>query len=211
MYNILFNGSTEAKHIFILAHGAGSPMDSHFMNALALNMSSDNLLVIRFEFSYMQKRRQGIKLFPEKLEKLIEYFISIINFIKDKYKDKYIWIGGKSMGGRVACHVSNIINVRGVIVFGYPFHSLKKPYKVRCEPLSEEGPQILIIQGDRDKMGNRSEVIKYELHKKVQIVFLAGGDHSFLTLKKSRLAQMDLIELASKKANNFINKTNYNF
>ena len=38
MYNILFNGSTEAKHIFILAHGAGSPMDSNFMNALALNM-----------------------------------------------------------------------------------------------------------------------------------------------------------------------------
>ena len=70
MYNILFNGSTEAKHIFILAHGAGSPMDSNFMNALALNMASDNLLVIRFEFSYMQKRRQGIKLFPEKLEKL---------------------------------------------------------------------------------------------------------------------------------------------
>ena len=54
MYNILFNGSAEAKHIFILAHGAGSPMDSNFMNALALNMASDNLLVIRFEFSYMQ-------------------------------------------------------------------------------------------------------------------------------------------------------------
>jgi len=211
MHNILFNGSREAKHIFILAHGAGSPMDSHFMNSLAINMASDNLLVIRFEFPYMQKRRKGIKLFPERIQKLTEYFILIINFVKNKYKDKSIWIGGKSMGGRVACHVSKIINIRGVIVFGYPFYSLKNPDKVRLEVLSEIGPLILIIQGDRDKIGIKTEVLKYELNKIVQILFLEGGDHSFLTLKKSKLSQEDLIEIASKEANDFINKTSYNF
>ena len=74
MHNILFNGSTEAKHIFILAHGAGSPMDSNFMNALALNMASDNLLVIRFEFSYMQKKKTGYKVISRKIRKINRIF-----------------------------------------------------------------------------------------------------------------------------------------
>ena len=209
MHNILIDGSKEAKNILILAHGAGSPMDSCFMNSLVKNLVTENFLVIRFEFPYMQKRRNGIKLFPDTIEILSDYFISVIKYIKDKYSGKYIWVGGKSMGGRVACHISKVINIKGVIVFGYPFYSLKNPNKVRLEVLRQDGPPILIIQGDRDKMGNKEEILNYILNKSVKIVFLEGGDHSFLTIKKAIYSQKDLIGIASKHAYNFIKEYNY--
>ena len=162
-------------------------------------------MTVRFEFPYMQKRRNGSKLFPDKIEELSEYYIFIILYVKNKFSNKNIWIGGKSLGGRVACIVSNKTKINGVIVFGYPFHSLKNSKKVRDEPPRQKGSPILILQGDRDKMGNKNEVISYNLKNKIKIIFLEDGDHSFLTLKKSKFTQNDLIKLACVEANNFIN------
>tara|TARA_B100000686_G_scaffold88296_1_gene95037 strand:- start:5382 stop:6005 length:624 start_codon:yes stop_codon:yes gene_type:complete len=206
MHNILIDGSKEAKNIFIFAHGAGSPMDSDFMNSVVKYLISNGIMTVRFEFLYMQKKKNGIKLFPDKIEKLSEYFISIIHYVKKLFLNKNIWIGGKSLGGRVACIVSKKVEINGVIVFGYPFHSLKNPKNIRDEVLRQKGPPVLILQGDRDKMGNKNEVISYNLKNKAKILFLEGGDHSFLTLNTSKFSQNDLIKLACTEANNFINK-----
>ena len=206
MHNILIDGSKEAKNIFIFAHGAGSNMDSDFMNSVVKYLISNNIMTVRFEFPYMQKKRNGIKSFPDRIEKLSEYFIYVIQYVKKIFLNKNIWIGGKSLGGRVACIVSKKIEIDGVIVFGYPFHSLKKPKNIRDEILRKNGPPILILQGDRDKMGNKNEVNSYNLQNKIKILFLEGGDHSFLTLKKSKFSQNDLIKKACVEANNFINK-----
>jgi len=206
MHNILIDGSKEAKNIFIFAHGAGSPMDSDFMNLVVKYLVSNDIMTIRFEFPYMQKKRNGIKLFPDRIEKLSEHFISIIEYVKKKFFNKNIWIGGKSLGGRVACIVSKKIKINGVIVFGYPFHSLNNPTNIRDEALKKNGNPILILQGDRDEMGNKSEVISYNLKNDIKILFLEGGDHSFLTLKKSKFSQNELIKLACGEANIFIKK-----
>ncbi len=83
---------------------------------------------------------------------------------------------------------------------------MKKPKNIRDEILRKNGPPILILQGDRDKMGNKNEVNSYNLQNKIKILFLEGGDHSFLTLKKSKFSQNDLIKKACVEVNNFINK-----
>lgn len=41
----------------ILAHGAGAPMDSGFMNDMAARLASHGVGVLRFEFPYMAQRR----------------------------------------------------------------------------------------------------------------------------------------------------------
>ena len=152
-------------------------------------LSSDSLLVIRFEFPYMQQRRRGKKLFPDKMNKLSEYYLSIIKTIKNKYANKNIWIGGKSLGGRVACSVSREIKVRGVVVFGYPFHPQNNNNNLRVQALIDEGPPILICQGTRDKLGSQEEINNYKLNKNVKICFLQGGDHSFQSLKKHKFTK----------------------
>ena len=61
--NILIDGNKEAKTLLILAHGAGAPMDSVFMNTIVKGIIERDILVIRFEFPYMSKRRLGKNLF----------------------------------------------------------------------------------------------------------------------------------------------------
>lgn len=63
--SLLLNGSSEAPITLVLAHGAGAPMDSHFMNTVAEAIGGTDVGVVRFEFPYMTARRtSGIRHLP---------------------------------------------------------------------------------------------------------------------------------------------------
>ena len=100
--NILINGPKEAKNILLLAHGAGAPMDSIFMNTISDGLNNKGIITFRFEFPYMEKRRSGKNTFPDKLDVLCDFYKKIYFNIKKTNPDKNIWLGGKSMGGRVS-------------------------------------------------------------------------------------------------------------
>ncbi|MDB9762029.1 alpha/beta hydrolase [Alphaproteobacteria bacterium] len=208
--NILIDGNKEAKKLLILAHGAGSPMDSVFMNTIVKGIIERDILVIRFEFPYMSKRRLGKTSFPDKVPFLCAFYKDIYHKIKKVFPKKDIWIGGKSMGGRVSAIISKEINVSGVIVLGYPFHPINNKDKLRLDCLQSDGPSILIIQGTRDKFGSINEVKKYNLNKKNSIFWLEDGDHSFKTLKKSKNNSDDSIKEAYFKVSSFILESKVN-
>ena len=205
--NILINGPKEAKNILLLAHGAGAPMDSMFMNTISDGLNNNGIITFRFEFQYMEKRRSGKNTFPDKLDVLCDYYNEIYFNIKKTNPDKNIWLGGKSMGGRVSTLISRSLDIKGVIVFGYPFHPINKLDKLRLESLQLSGPPILIIQGTRDKFGTITEVKKYKIHKNNTIFWIKDGDHSYNTLKKSELSSKDAIVQAYNEASVFIKKT----
>ena len=205
--NILINGPKEAKNILLLAHGAGAPMDSMFMNTISDGLNNNGIITFRFEFPYMEKRRSGKNTFPDKLDVLCDFYKKIYFNIKKINPDKNIWLGGKSMGGRVSTLISRSLDIKGVIVFGYPFHPINKLDKLRLESLQLSGPPILIIQGTRDKFGTITEVKKYKIHKNNTIFWIKDGDHSYNTLKKSGLSSKDAIVQAYNEASIFIKKT----
>jgi hypothetical protein len=202
--NILIDGNVEAKTLLILAHGAGAPMDSIFMNTIVKGIIEREIFVIRFEFPYMLKRRLGKKSFPDKIPSLCLFYKDIYRQIKNIFPKKDIWLGGKSMGGRVSAIISKEIDVKGVIVLGYPFHPVNNKDKLRLDCLQNEGPPILIIQGTRDKFGSINEVNNLYLNEKNSIFWIEDGDHSFSTLKKSRNNSEDSIKNAYFKVSDFI-------
>ena len=51
--DLLIDGSAEAKATLVLAHGAGAPMDSPFMAAIACGLGQRGWRVVRFECPYM--------------------------------------------------------------------------------------------------------------------------------------------------------------
>ena len=204
--NILINGPKEAKNILLLAHGAGAPMDSIFMNTISDGLNNNGIITFRFEFPYMEKRRSGKNTFPDKLDVLCDFYKKIYFNIKKANPDKNIWLGGKSMGGRVSTLISRSLDIKGVIVFGYPFHPINKLDKLRLESLQLSGPPILIIQGTRDKFGTITEVKKYKIHKNNTIFWIKDGDHSYNTLKKSGLSSKNAIVQAYNEASIFIKK-----
>ena len=126
MVDFLKNGPEDAPAKIILAHGAGAPMDSDFMDAMASRIAALGVCVLRFEFEYMADRRvSGRKRPPPAATALMDAYRSVVDQVSAEM-DGGIFVAGKSMGGRVASMIADDLasagGCRGVICLGYPFH-----------------------------------------------------------------------------------------
>ena len=179
---LLTDGPSQPSHTIVLAHGAGAPMDSPFMEAFAEQLANQGFCVVRFEFPYMAQRRIRGKAGPPDREPLLRQ--TYLNVIRSLASERLI-IGGKSMGGRIASLVADEARVAGLVCLGYPFHPPGKPQVLRTKHLRDIHTPTLIVQGQRDALGNQQDVAGYELSKNVRIHWLGDGDHSFKPRKAS--------------------------
>jgi uncharacterized protein len=177
--DFLFDGPQNANTTILLAHGAGAPMDSPAMNAIAAALGSAGFRVARFEFGYMAGRRtEAGRKPPPRAETLIGEYKSAVEKLGAKGP---LVIGGKSMGGRVASMLVDELfaagEVAGLLCLGYPFHPPGKPEQLRTKHLAGLKAPALICQGTRDIFGTREEVTGYKLSKQIEILWLEDGDH----------------------------------
>lgn len=187
---------------FIFAHGAGADKDSDFMCEVAQRLAEQNITVVRFNFPYMIKAAElGKRRPPDRTPVLQEAFIELVN---GRPKELPLFVGGKSMGGRMSTLILQGIDALGAIVFGYPFHPPGKPEKLRTEHLESMDKPVLILQGQRDTFGTQEEVLGYDLSGKVETVFLTDGDHSLKPRKASGLTQQQHIASAVEHTVSFI-------
>ncbi|MEP4379999.1 MAG: alpha/beta family hydrolase [Alphaproteobacteria bacterium] len=204
---MLIDGPDHPHARFLFAHGAGAPMDTAFMDAVARGLSANDIQVLRFEFPYMAKRRaDGKRRGPDRMPVLLETWRTTIAGLPPR--DVPTLIGGKSMGGRAAATFAaapeGAGSIDGVICMGYPFHPPAKPEKTRLEPLRGARQPTLIVQGERDRFGNREDVGVYELKPPVEIVWISDGDHSFVPRKSSGRTEQENIEDAVRHVTAFI-------
>ncbi len=184
---IHFDGPKNATATFAFAHGAGVGMESEFIEYFANRIAATGIRVARFEFPYMQKRREdGKKRPPDRGPVLLETWRAVI----EELGAEKLFVGGKSMGGRIASMVAAELekeerSVAGCICLGYPFHAPGKPDKVRIEHLLDMATPTLILQGTRDPFGTLEEVPTYPLSKNVSFHWLEDGEHSFKPSKAS--------------------------
>jgi predicted alpha/beta-hydrolase family hydrolase len=180
--DLLTTGPKESPVTIVLAHGAGAPMDSPFMNTIADGLTRHNMRVARFEFPYMrQQHLDGKRRGPDPLPKLQATWREVIASLGTNQ----LVIGGKSMGGRVASMLADELGVRGLVCLGYPFHPPGKPTKQRIAHLHTLRTRTLIVQGTRDVFGALEEVATYELSSQIELLWLEDGDHSFKPRVKS--------------------------
>ena len=185
----LFDGPADARATVLLAHGAGAPMDSDWMNAVAAALAAEGFRVARFEFAYMAGRRTGAgKKPPPKAEKVMEEYRQAVAALDAQTP---LIIGGKSMGGRVASMVADELHaagqVAGLLCLGYPFHPPGKPEKLRTAHLADMSTPALICQGARDPFGNEEEAERFTLSPSIELEWFADGDHDLKPRKASGL------------------------
>lgn len=201
--DIIINTASEPKARLLLAHGAGAGAQSEFMQQLAQQLAAHNIEVWRFNFAYMQRFIDtGKRSLPEKLPLLIEQFSQHADSCP---KDLPLFIGGKSMGGRVASMLSQHSRVKAVFVFGYPFHAPKKQ-SWRTEHFAQLACPLFIAQGERDAFGTKTELAAMQWPK-VTMQWLADGDHDFKPRVKSGLTQHQLISEAAQFCSRKIDET----
>ena len=187
MTEMLESGPRDAPLTVLLAHGAGAPMDTPFMNAIAEGLAGWGLNVLRFEFAYMAARRQsGTRRPPPRAEKLLDEYRAIVDELAPK---RPLVIGGKSLGGRAASMIAEELflagRVAGLLCLGYPFHAPGKPEILRVAHLAQLTVPMLICQGERDPFGSLNELPGFGLSEAIGLHWLPDGDHDFRPRKAS--------------------------
>lgn len=196
--------SGEASGTLILAHGAGAPMDSTFMNDFAARLAGHGVNVVRFEFPYMAQRRvEGGKRPPNPAPKLLECWREVYALVR-RHVTGPLAIGGKSMGGRMASLLVDEVGADGLVCLGYPFYAAGKPQKPRVEHLAGLKTPALIVQGERDALGNRVAVEAYVLAPGIEVMWLAAADHDLKPLKASGFSHAQHLEAAAAKVADFL-------
>ena len=162
---LLINDPHGGDCTIVLAHGAGAAMDTEFMETFADGLADHGLRVVRFEFPYMATRRITGKRRPPDREPILR---DTWHRVVDSLHADRVVIGGKSMGGRIASMIADEVEVAGVVCLGYPFHPVGKPDKLRVEHLKSIETQMLIVQGERDALGNSDDVAGYDLSSNIK-------------------------------------------
>lgn len=200
----LIDAPPDAPATLVLAHGAGGSMDSPFLTAIATGLASQGWRIWRFEFPYMARQRlTGRKGAPDALPKLLHSFRDEVALAATAGP---VFVGGKSLGGRVASLVVDDLapaDVRGCLCLGYPFHPPGKPNQLRTDHLAVLHTPTLILQGERDPFGRRDEVEHYALSPKLQVEWIPSGDHGFQPRRDSGLTTADTWALAVTRADHF--------
>jgi predicted alpha/beta-hydrolase family hydrolase len=205
----LIDDPDAAPATLLLAHGAGAPMDSPFMAAITSGLAESGWRVVRFEFPYMARLREtGRRQGPDRMPVLQEAFRQQVQLETTEQPDRPVFIGGKSMGGRVASLLVDELaasdGVRGCQCLGYLFHPPGKPLQLRTEHLAALRTSTLILQGERDTFGRREEVETYNLSPQVQLRWIPSGDHSFKPTRSSGLSEADIWATAVALGDQFL-------
>ncbi len=199
---LLFDGPEDGSDVVVLAHGAGAPMDSPFMNRMARGLAERGLRVVRFEFPYMAQRRTGGgRRAPDREPVLRRIWLDVIRRLGGGGQ---VVIGGKSMGGRIASLVAGEAGARGLLCLGYPFHPPGEPARLRTQHLESLAVPTLVLQGTRDPFGSPEDVAGYRLSPSIRVHWIEGGDHSFKPKARAGRSEQDHLEEAISAAAEFI-------
>jgi predicted alpha/beta-hydrolase family hydrolase len=172
----------DAAPTLVLAHGAGSAMDSPWMDDMAARLAARGIRVVRFEFPYMAARRSGTRRPTPRADLSVPDYLAALDEVEALDATGHpLLIGGKSYGGRVASLVADPLTAEGridrLVCLGYPFHPPERPDAVRTAHLEHLQTRTLICQGTRDPLGSRDEVESYSLSPSIRVHWLEDGEH----------------------------------
>lgn len=186
--------AAHGRATLVLAHGAGAGQRHPFLVHFARELAARDVDVFTFDFLYMQRGRK----LPDKNDALEACWRAAIAEVRARAKQSVpFFLGGKSMGGRIASQVAGQGEdathgpVGGLVFLGYPLHPPTKPAQLRSEHLPRVRAPMLFCQGERDPFGTPDELgpIVRRLHAGTEIVAVEGGDHSFAVPRRLGVSQ----------------------
>ncbi|RMH81674.1 MAG: alpha/beta fold hydrolase [Calditrichaeota bacterium] len=170
--------------LLILAHGAGNDMHSPFLSTIADHLQEEGIQVVRFNFPY---KVRGKKV-PDRSEVLEDSWRAVIEWVQENLAFSGLYIGGKSMGGRIAAMIAaDVSDLKGLVFLGYPLHPPGKFQEIRDIFLYPLEVPMLFIQGTRDAFA-RMDLLQETLNRlrdRATLHWIEGGDHSYRVLVRS--------------------------
>jgi predicted alpha/beta-hydrolase family hydrolase len=174
---------------FLLAPGAGAPTSHPRIQNFRAMLESIGT-VVPFDYAYALEGRKS----PDRLPKLIETHRAALAALREQHAGPIVLIG-KSMGGRVGCHVALAEPVEAVICLGYPLCGAGDPSKLRDEVLLALRAPTLFVQGTKDKLCplDLLEGVRQRMTAPNALHVVEGADHSLL-FSKSELKARGIVQ-----------------
>jgi uncharacterized protein len=168
------------KPFFLFAPGAGAPSASGWMQRWRKRLAEIGE-VETFDYDYMREGRKR----PDRLPQLIAAHRKALAEARAKTSGP-IFLIGKSMGGRIGCHLSLGEKVNGLVCFGYPLCAMGDRSKLRDQVLLDLRTPILFVQGTRDALCplDLLEEVRSKMTAPNFLHLVEGGDHSLIVRKK---------------------------
>ena len=161
----------------VLAHGAGAGQASPFMVRTAQGLAERGVTAATFDFPYMAAKRRV----PDRTDVLERCWRDVVGEARRQLGGPPLFIGGKSMGGRIASHVAaaGLDGLAGLVFLGYPLHPPGKPGQRRDTHLPAIREPMLFVQGTRDAFGTADDIraVLPELQNGT-LYEVDGADHS---------------------------------
>jgi uncharacterized protein len=188
-----------ARASLILGHGAGAGQHSAFMVAAARALSSLGIDIVTFNFQYIEQRRR----IPDRAPALEACYVAVIDAVRREVESarQSLFIGGKSMGGRIATQVAAAhgeLAIAGLVLLGYPLHPPGRPEQRRDKHLPSVQCPMLFVQGSRDAFGTPAELLPIlksltAIASATTLHVVEGGDHS-LKVTRTDAARQAAVE-----------------
>ena len=137
--------------------------------------------VALFDFDYMREGRRR----PDPLPRLLSAHRQALAQLRESAPGK-VFLIGKSMGGRIGCHVALEAKVDGLVCLGYPLCGGGDRTKLRDKVLHELKTPILFVQGTRDPLCplDLLEQVRAQMKAPNDLCIVEGGDHSLIVPQK---------------------------
>jgi uncharacterized protein len=184
------------KPLILFAPGAGAPASHPWMQNWK-DLLGEIGEVETFDYDYM---RQGRKR-PDPLLRLIAAHRRALSEAQERHASGSRILIGKSMGGRVGCHVSLEKTVAGLVCLGYPLCAMGDRTKIRDQILRALSTPILFVQGTRDSLcpPELLEGVRAEMKTPNFLHVVEGGDHSLGVLKRQLQASGETQEHVDRR------------
>jgi predicted alpha/beta-hydrolase family hydrolase len=175
-----------SRPLILFAPGAGAPSSHPWMQNWKARLF-DIGQVETFDYDYMREGRKR----PDPLPQLIAAHRAALETARAKHQPDATFLIGKSMGGRVGCHLSIEDKMDGLVCLGYPLCAMGDRTKLRDQVLRALTTPILFVQGTRDALCPLDvlERVRAEMNAPNSLHVVESGDHS-LHVPKRQLQAM---------------------
>jgi predicted alpha/beta-hydrolase family hydrolase len=169
-----------AKPFFLFAPGAGAPSSHPWMQSWKTRLASIGRVAV-FDYDYMRENRKR----PDRLPQLIAAHREALAAARQPPGVTPILIG-KSMGGRIGCHVALQEKVDAIVCLGYPLCAMGDRTTLRDDVLRALQTPILFVQGTRDPLCplDLLESVRAKMEAPNFLHVVEDGNHSLVVAKR---------------------------
>ena len=171
---------SDARALYVFAHGAGAGMTHAFMSAFADGLVQRGVATLRYQFPSMEKGGRR----PDPPAVAHAAVRAAVAAAADAAPGLPLIAGGKSFGGRMTSQaqaVTPLANVRGLVFVGFPLHPAGKPGTERANHLQQVALPMLFLQGTRDELADLTLLrpVVDRLGARATLALFDEADHAF--------------------------------